>query len=100
MSDPPQSDFASSSINSLSSTNSLTVQQILNCNQNMVSAMISAMEVTITSLAERMGLDVNNLTAAFNSLISATSNNLGKDGQDEHIKNILANQKLGKLTKS
>ena len=39
MSDPPQHDSASSSINNLLSTNSLTVQQILDCNQNLWTAM-------------------------------------------------------------
>ena len=43
MSNPLQSESASSSINDSSSTNNLTVQQILDCNQNMVSAMTSAM---------------------------------------------------------
>ena len=52
----------------------------------MVSAMTSAMEVTINSLAERMDLHVNKLTAAVNSLSSTTSNNLGKDGQDQRIR--------------
>ena len=51
----------------------------------MVSAMTSAMEVTIISLAERMDLHVNKLTAAVNSLSPTTSNNLGKDGQDQRI---------------
>ena len=51
----------------------------------MVSAMTSAVEVTITSLAERMDLHINKLTAAVNSLSSATSNNVGKDGQDQRI---------------
>ena len=86
MSNPLQSESASSSINSSSSTNNLTVQQILDCNQNMVSAMTSAMEVTITSLTERMDLHVNKLTAAVNSLSSTTSNNLGKDVQDQRIR--------------
>ena len=52
----------------------------------MLSAMTSAMEVTITSSAERMDLHVIKLTAAVNSLSSATSNNLGKDGQDQRIR--------------
>ena len=43
------------------------------------------MKVTITSLAECMDLHVNKLTAAVNSLSSATSNNLGKDKQDQCI---------------
>ena len=86
MSNPLQSESASSSINSSSSTNNLTVQQILDCNQNMVSVMNSAMEVTITSLAERMDLYVNKFTAAVNSLSSTTSNNLGKDVQDQRIR--------------
>ena len=43
------------------------------------------MEATITSLAEHMDQHTNNLTAAVNSLPSTTSNNLGKDGQDQHI---------------
>ena len=73
MSNPLQSQFASSSINNSLSTNNLTVQQILDCNQNMVSAMTSAMEVTITSLTERMDLHVNKLTAAVNSMSSTTS---------------------------
>ena len=79
ISNPPQSESASSSINNSSSTNSLIVQQILDCNQNMASAMTSALEVTITSLAERIDLHVIKLTAAVNSLSSATSNNVGKD---------------------
>ena len=86
MSNPLQSESASSSINNSSSTNNLTVQQILDCNQDIVSAMTSAMEVTITSLAERIDLYVNKLTAAVNSLSSTTSNNLGKDGQDQRIR--------------
>ena len=45
----------------------------------MASAMTSALEVTITSLAERIDLHVIKLTAAVNSLSSATSNNVGKD---------------------
>ena len=73
MSNPLQSQFVSSSINDSLSTNNLTVQQILDCNQNMVSAMTSAMEVTITSLTERMDLHVNKLTAAVNSMSSTTS---------------------------
>ena len=48
--------------------------------------MSSAMEVTITSLVERMDLHANKLTAAVNSLSSATSNNLAKNGQDQHIR--------------
>ena len=72
MSNPLQSESASSSINNYSSTNNLTVHQILDCSQNMVSAMTSAMEVTITSLAERIDLHVNKLTAAVNSLSSTT----------------------------
>ena len=47
--------------------------------------MTSAMEVTINSLAERMDLHVNKLTAAVNALPSTTSNNQGKDGQDQCI---------------
>ena len=47
--------------------------------------MTSAVEVTITSLAECMDLHINKLTAAVNSLSSATSNNVGKDGQDQRI---------------
>ena len=86
MINPLQSESASSSINNSSSTNNLTVHQILDCNQNMVSAMTSAMEVTITSLDERMDLHVNKLTAAVNSLSSTTSNNFGKDGQDHRIR--------------
>ena len=82
LSNPLQSESA---INNSSSTNSLTVQQILDSNQNMVSAMTSAMEVTIISLAERMDLHINKLTAAVNSLSPTTSNNLGKDGQDQRI---------------
>ena len=50
-----------------------------------MSAMTSAMEVTITSLTERMDLHVNKLTAAVNSL-SSTSSNLGKDEQDQHFR--------------
>ena len=86
MSNPPQSEFASSSINNSSSANSLTVQQISDFNQNMVSAMTPAMEVPITSLDERMDLHANKLTAAVNSLSSATYNNLGKDGQNQDIR--------------
>ena len=82
MSDSPQSESASSFINNSSSPDSLTVQQILHCNQNMVQAMTSAVEVTITSLAERVDLHVNKLAASVNSLSSATSNNLCKEGQD------------------
>ena len=101
MSDSPQSNSATSSINNLLSTNSLTVQQILDCNQNMVSAMISAMEVTTTSLAEHIVLRVNKLSEAVNSLSPATSNNLGKDGQNQRENpEILIIQKLGKLMKS
>ena len=85
MSNPPQNESATSSINNSSSTNNLTAQQILGCSQNMVSAMTSAMEVTITSLAKRMDLHVNKLTAAVYSLSYATSNNLGKDGQYQRI---------------
>ena len=85
MSNPLQSESASSSINSSSSTNNLTVQQILDCNQNMVSAMTSAMEVTINSLAERMDLHVNKLIAAVNSLSPTTFNNLGKGAQGQNI---------------
>ena len=48
--------------------------------------MALAMEVTITSLAERMNLHVNKLTAAVNSLSSTTSNNLGKDVQAQRIR--------------
>ena len=53
MSYPPQSESASSSINDSSSTNTLTVQQIIDCNQNMLSAMTSSMELAITNLPER-----------------------------------------------
>ena len=86
ISNPLQSESASSSINNSSSTNNLTVQQILDCNQNMVSAMTSAMEVITTSLAESMDLLVNKLTTAVNWLSSTTSNNLGKYRQDQHIR--------------
>ena len=86
MSNPLQSESASSSINNSSSTNNLTVQQILDCNQDMVSAMTSDMEVTITSLAKRIDLHVNKVTAAVNSLSSTTFNNLGKDRQDQRIR--------------
>ena len=86
MSNPLQSESASSSINNSSSTNNLTVQQILDCNQDMVSAMTSDMELTITSLAKRIDLHVNKVTAAVNSLSSTTFNNLGKDRQDQRIR--------------
>ena len=78
MSNPLQSESANSSINNSSPTSNLTVQQILDCNQHMVSAMTSVMEVTITNLAEPMDLHINKLTAAVNSLSPTTSNNLGK----------------------
>ena len=42
--------------------------------------------MAITSLAERMDLHVNKLTAAVNLLSSTTSSNLGKDGQDQRIR--------------
>ena len=48
----------------------------------MVQAMTSAVEMTITSLAECVDLHANKLTASVNSLSSATSNNLCKEGQD------------------
>ena len=48
--------------------------------------MTSAMEVAITSLAERMDLYVNKFTTAVNSLSSTTSNNLGKDVQAQRIR--------------
>ena len=48
--------------------------------------MTSAMEVAITSLAERMDLYVNKFTAAVNSLSSTTSNNLGKDVQAQRLR--------------
>ena len=51
----------------------------------MVSAMTSAMEVTINSSAEQMDLRVNNFTPAVNSLTSTTSSNLHKDGQNQRI---------------
>ena len=51
----------------------------------MVSAMTSAMEVTINSSAEQMDLHVNKFTPAVNSLTSATSSNLHKDGQNQRI---------------
>ena len=86
MSNPLQSESASSSINNSSSTNNLTVQQILDCNQDMVSAMTSDMELTITSLAKRIDLHVNKVTAAVNSLSSTAFNNLGKDRQDQRIR--------------
>ena len=86
MSNPLQRESGSSSINNSSSTNNLAVQQILDCNQDVVSAMTSAMEVTLTSLAKRIDLHVYKLTAAVNSLSSTTSNNLGKDRQDQRIR--------------
>ena len=52
----------------------------------MVSAMTSDMELTITSLAKRIDLHVNKVTAAVNSLSSTTFNNLGKDRQDQRIR--------------
>ena len=51
----------------------------------MVQAMTSAVEMTITSLAECVDLHANKLTASVNSLSSATSNNLCKEGQDQRI---------------
>ena len=51
----------------------------------MVSAMTSAMEVTINSSAEQMDLRFNNFTPAVNSLTSTTSSNLHKDGQNQRI---------------
>ena len=40
------------------------MKMFVDCNQNMVSAIILALEVTIYSLAERMDLHVNKLTTA------------------------------------
>ena len=51
----------------------------------MVSAVSSALEMTIDSLAERTGLHVNKLTAVVNSLSCAIANNLGKNGQNQLI---------------
>ena len=51
----------------------------------MVSAMTSAMELTINSSAEQMDLHFNNFTPAVNSLTSTTSSNLHKDGQNQRI---------------
>ena len=51
----------------------------------MVSALTSAMEVTINSSAEQMDLRFNNFTPAVNSLTSTTSSNLHKDGQNQRI---------------
>ena len=50
-----------------------------------MSAMTSAMEVTINSSAEQMDLRFNNFTPAVNSLTSTTSSNLHKDGQNQRI---------------
>ena len=51
----------------------------------MVSALTSAMEVTINSSAEQMDLRFNNFTPAVNSLTSTTSSNLHKDEQNQRI---------------
>ena len=69
----------------------------------MVLAMTPALEATINSLAERMDLHVNKLTATVKSLSSATPNNLSKDGQDQPIRENLEhsdNSETGKLTNS
>ena len=69
----------------------------------MMSVMTSDLEVTINSLAESMDLHANKLTAAVNSLSSASPNNLGKHGQGQPIcenPEHSENSELGKSTKS
>ena len=50
--------------------------------------MTSDLEVTINSLAESMDLHANKLTAAVNSLSSASPNNLGKFVKTQNILKI------------
>ena len=68
----------------------------------MMSIMTSDLEVTINSLAESVNLHTNKLTAAVNSLSSASPNNLGKHGQGQPIceNPDSENSELGKSTKS
>ena len=69
----------------------------------MMSVMTSDLEVTINSLAESMNLHTNKLTAAVNSLSSASPNNLGKHGQGQPIcenPEGSENSELGNSTKS
>ena len=69
----------------------------------MMSIMTSDLEVTINSLAESVNLHTNKLTAAVNSLSSASPNNLGKHGQGQPIcenPEDSENSELGKSTKS
>ena len=69
----------------------------------MMSIMTSDLEVTINSLAESVNLHTNKLTAAVNSLSSASPNNLGKHGQGQAIcenPEHSENSELGKSTKS
>ena len=68
-----------------------------------MSIMTSDLEVTINSLAESVNLHTNKLTAAVNSLSSASPNNLGKHGQGQPIcenPEDSENSELGKSTKS
>ena len=68
-----------------------------------MSIMTSDLEVTINSLAETVNLHTNKLTAAVNSLSSASPNNLGKHGQGQAIcenPEHPENSELGKSTKS
>ena len=68
-----------------------------------MSIMTSDLEVTINSLAESVNLHTNKLTAAVNSLSSASPNNLGKHGQGQAIcenPEHPENSELGKSTKS
>ena len=68
-----------------------------------MSIMTSDLEVTINSLAETVNLHTNKLTAAVNSLSSASPNNLGKHGQGQPIcenPEDSENSELGKSTKS
>ena len=67
-----------------------------------MSIMTSDLEVTINSLAETVNLHTNKLTAAVNSLSSASPNNLGKHGQGQPIcenPEHSENSELGKSTK-
>ena len=69
----------------------------------MMSVMTSDLEVTINSLAESMNLHTNKLTAAVNSLSSASPNNLCKHGRGQSIcenPEDSENSELGKSTKS
>ena len=103
MSNPLQSESASSSINNSSSTYNVAVQRILDCNQNMVSAMTSAMEVTITSLAERMTfMSIIWLLQLIHChlLLPIISVKMDRTSAFVKTQNVLTIQKLGKLTKS